>query len=173
MDLKSWLQDHNELITLRWRSEVRVREDKRGEEGDGILGLFLVSLGALLPCCLGETRDAGEEVWQQATQLYGSLALHRGLSAGEVVEELQLLRGVILRLLLESPPEDWRGRVPQRDLMVLNRILDQGVAQATVAYTDDLFFAHLQGSGVPEGITPDVVEEMERQLGAFRRELGI
>lgn len=171
MELKLWLKDREGQVARRWRAEIRGREDRREGDGDGFLGLFLDSLISFLPPCLGDRRDVGEEVWQQATHLYGSLALQRGLAAGEVVEELQLVRGVILRLLLEAPPEDWGDRGFQRDLLTLNKVLDLGVVRASVAYVDDLFFAHLQGSGVPEGVAADVEEEMERQLEAFRKEL--
>jgi len=171
LELKLWLKDRDEQIARRWRAEIRVREDRRGDDGDGFLGLFLDNLISFLPPCLEDYRDAGEEVWQQATHLYGSLALLRGLAAGEVVEELQLLRGVILRLLLEAPPEVWKHRGFRRDLLALNEVLDLGVVRASVAYIDDLFFAHLQGSGVPEGVTADVEMEMGRQLETFRKEL--
>ena len=41
---------------------------------------------------------------------------------------------------------------------------DQAVVAASVAYVDDLFFAHLQGSGVPEGVTQELEEETRAQL---------
>lgn len=173
MELRSWLEDKREQIAFRWGSELRVREDRRGEEGDGVLGPFLGSLCEILSACLGENREAAEEIWQQATHLYGSLALHRGLAAGEVVEEIQLLRSVILKLLFESRPSPWTERGFQRDLLALNQILDRGVAQASVAYVDDLFFSHLQGSGVPEETAADIMDETVRQLEAFRKELGL
>ena len=50
--------------------------------------------------------------------------------------------------------------------------LNLGVVSASVAYVDDLFFAHLQNSGVPEGVTTEVEEEIGRQLNAFRKDLG-
>jgi hypothetical protein len=143
----------------------------RGEEGDGFLGFFLDDLTSLLPLCLLNEREEGEEIWQLATHLYGTLALRRGLAAGEVVEELQLLREVILRLLLDSPPCDWGDRNFHRGFLALNRFLDLAVVGASVAYVDDLFFTHLQGSGVPDGMTAEVEEEMRVQLEAFRREL--
>ena len=172
MELKRWLEDHQEVIGRRWRGEIRRREDRRGEDGDGLLGDFLNHLVSFLPACLGESRQEAEEVWQAATHLYGSLALRRGLASGEVVEELQLLREVILRLLTESPLKEEGDTVLPRELLVLNRVLDQGVVQASIAYVDDLFFAHLQGSGVPEGVTPEVVEETTRALEGFRRDLS-
>ena len=63
--------------------------------------------------------------------------------------------------------------IPPLDLLALNRVLDLCVSRASIAYVDDLFFAHLQGSGVPEGITPDLLEETDRQLQGFRKELEL
>jgi hypothetical protein len=99
------------------------------------------------------------------------------LAAGEVVEEFQLLRGVILRLYLL----DYLPRASQEgtgfsgspmEFLALNRVLDRGVSQASVSYVDDLFFAHLQGSGVAEGIDDALKDEILRQLEGFRDELG-
>jgi hypothetical protein len=171
MDLKLWLEERIGLIARRWHSEIMVREGRREEGGDGLLERFLDYLVSFLPPCLGEHRDPAEEVWQQATHLFGSLALRRGLAAGEVVEELQFLRGVILKTLFDTTPDPAMQSVPFRDLLVLNRVLDLGVVQASVAYVDDLFFAHLQGSGVAEQVTPELVDEITRQLEACRREL--
>ncbi len=172
MELKVWLVEKHEQITHRWRAGIRSREGRRGEEGDGILGLVLGHLVSFIPHCLGDNKAVGEEVWHQASYLFGSIALRRALSAGEVVEELGLLRQVLLRLLLEAPPTDWENPGFQRDVLALNRILDQGVVRASVAYVDDLFFAHLQGSGVPEGVTADLEEETMRQMEALKADLA-
>ena len=170
--MKQWMEGQMVLIARRWKAEIQIREDRRGDDGDGFLNGFLQHLVSFLPPCLGEHRQVGEEVWQIATHLYGSLALRRGLAAGEVVEELQLLRETVLRLLLESPPEKWGNPLLSRDILVLNRIFDLGVVRAGVAYVDDLFFAHLQGSGIPEGVTPDIVAEIGAALEGFRIDLG-
>ena len=104
--------------------------------------------------------------------IYGSLAARRGLAAGEVVEDLQLLREVILRLLLQDPPEPGFGDPAfSRELLILSRALDLGVVQASVAYTDELFFAHLQGSGIPGPVTPEVEQEVGLQLANLAREV--
>jgi hypothetical protein len=109
-------------------------------------------------------------LWEQGNHLYGSYGVRRGLAAGEVVEELQLLRGTVLRHLLSEYASGQGLQVSPRELLALNEVLDSGVARASVAYVDDLFFAHLQGSGVPEGSDPEVEEELGRQLEALRRE---
>lgn len=169
--LVEWLEGNRTAIAHRWRAEVRNRGARGGDGGEGILRTFLEALVSFLPPCLGSARDEAEEVWNQTTHLYGSFALQRGLAAGEVVEELGLLREVILKLLLEDSTVEWRGRNFQRDLLTLNRVVDAGIVGASIAFVDDLFFAHLQGSGVPEGVTPELEGEIVRQLAAFQREL--
>ncbi len=172
MELRAWLDERGETLARRWHAEIQTREDRRGEDGDGILKCFLEHLVAFLSPCFGERREEGEEVWEQATRLYGSLALRRGLSAGEVVEELQLLRGEILKLLLPQLVCDGEGEPSGvRKLLDLSQLLDKGVVAASVAYLDDLFFAHLQGSGIPGDLTPEVEAEIRSQLEAFAQEL--
>lgn len=171
LDLEDWLEQKRSTIAHRWRGGVRTRLGERRDPGEGVLRTFLEALVSFLPSCLGDGREEGEELWDQATHLYGSYGLQRGLAAGEVVEEMGLLREAVLRSLLEDPTIDWRDRTFQNDLLKLNRVLDAGMVGASVAYVDDLFFAHLQGSGVPDGVTPELEGEIIRQLAAFQREL--
>ena len=171
MELKAWLENSENQIAERWFSEIKGHGGVHEVGAEEILQFFLGTLVAVIPFCFGNGRASGEEIWHQANDLYGSLALRRGLSAGEVVEELQLLQRVILRFILEDLPPDGVGRRLQKEIMALNQTLDEGVVRANVAYVDDLFFAHLQGSGVPEGVTPEVEEEMRSRMMTFRKEL--
>lgn len=171
MELRCWLETNENQIAERWFSEIRSHGGSPDAGGEGFLQFFLDTLVAFIPKCVETGRASGEDIWHQANYLYGSLALRRGLSAGEVVEELQLLRRVILRFILQDLPPQGVPRSLQREIMALNQILDEGVVRANVAYVDDLFFAHLQGSGVPEGVTEEFEGEMRTQLMAFRKEL--
>jgi hypothetical protein len=177
MSLKIWLESRVGTIADRWNQELRLSEGRQAGEDGGLIEEVARYLVSFLPPCFGETRVEGLEVWLHAAHLYGSLALRRGLAAGEVVEELQLLRGVILRLFLldreaGSGRETGASSVRDMDFLALNRVLDQGVSRASVAYVDDLFFAHLQGSGVAGGVDEEVSEETIRQLESLRSELG-
>ncbi len=172
MALRDWLESRAGEISGRWHGQVRIREDRRGEEGDGLVRSFLEYLTRILPHTLGDQRDDAEEIWRSATHLYGSLALLRGLASGEVLEELQQSREVILRLIFQDQAAPgFREPAFFRDLLILNRILDAGVVQAGVAYVDDLFFSHLQGSGVPGPLTPELEVEIQRQLDYLMREV--
>jgi hypothetical protein len=176
--LRGWLEGQESTIAARWYQELMAASRGPKDDGATLLESVVTHLVSFISPCLGEQRERGLEVWQQATHLYGSLALLRGLAAGEVVEELQLLRNVILRLfLVDAPPGPTLGEKGQTfaplELLALNRVLDVGVVRASIAYVDDLFFAHLQGSGVPGEITRELVEEMQRQLEGFRKELEL
>jgi hypothetical protein len=173
MSLNEWLEERRDSISRRWFSDIRARLGPEQEEVDGFLAFFLERLVDLLLVCIGDGREVGEEVWQQATQLYGALAVRRGLAAGEVVEEIQLLRSVVLRFFLEDTAVDLGDRSVRKGLLALNRLVDIGVAQASITYVDELFFAHVQGSGVPEGVSGEVEQEIREQLNAIIKELKV
>jgi len=174
--LMRWLLSQEAKIAERWYLELMAGAGSHGEEGAALLKTTVGYMVSFIPPCFGERREVGLEVWEHAAHLYGSLAVRRGLAAGEVVDELQLLRRVVLRLFLVDAPHGASGEgqnegISPLDLLALNRVLDLGVSRASIAYVDDLFFAHLQGSGVPEGITQELLEETERQLQGFLKEL--
>ena len=172
--MKSWLEHRETILADRWVQELSTGRDPGNSEGLDILEDIARNLVSFLPLCYGDRRETALEVWQAATHLYGSVALLRGLAAGDVVDELQLLRGVILRQFLSEIArggDDPGKTLPLMDLMTLNRLLDQGVSRASIAYVDDLFFTHLQGSGVPGGLDEDKKSEIRRQLEGFRKDL--
>lgn len=171
VDLKEWLVQRQEIVTERWFMEVLPLEADRESPKHALLLYIVQTITLLLSHALVNGRGSEAGLWEQACDLYGALALQRSLASGEVVEEIQRLRSVVLRLLLESPPACGLSRTLQKDVLALNRLLDVAVVRATVAYTDDLFFAHLQGSGVPEGMTQDVEDEMRGRLDSLRRRM--
>lgn len=175
MRIESWLQRREHDLSDRWIQELRSGRDSGDSDGLDILETVARKLVSFLPPCFGERREVAREVWQHAAHLYGSLALLRGLAAGEVVDEFQLLREVILRVFLADSPGDCDGpgdRVSSTELLGLNRVLDQGVSRASISYVDDLFFTHLQGTGVPGGLDDEKKAEIERQLESLGRDLN-
>ena len=150
---------------------MRSREAGRGDGVDELLEGFLDVFLRVLPLTLGPLRSPSELLWIQAAQLFGSFAAQRGLAAGEVIEEFRLLRESIIRLLWASPPVSDPNRMALREVLRLNRVIDSGVAHASVGHTDVLFFALFQGSGVPETLTDDARYEIREQLHAIDAEV--
>lgn len=174
MRLEKWLQHREKDLSDRWIQELRTGRDPGDSDGLEILEIVARKLISFLPPCFGERREVAREVWQHAAHLYGSLALLRGLAAGEVVDELQLLREVLLKLFLSDFSADggsYEEHIPPTEFLTLNRVLDQGVSRASISYVDDLFFTHLQGTGVPKGLDDEKKAEIERQLESLRRDL--
>lgn len=116
----------------------------------------------------GPLRHESREAWFAATELYGRLAEARGLSAGEVVEEVQYLRELLLihlaDLFVALPV---RHQLPA--LLRMSRVLDSAVSNATVGYTDALVEKMFSKDGVPVP-TADSVQELINQLHVLETE---
>ena len=127
----------------------------------------------LLPLMTGPMRREARDTWFAATELYGRLAEARGLSAGEVVEEFQHLRELLIvelgDLFVALPA---RQQLPA--VLRVNRVCDHGVANAVVGYTDALVAKMFSKDGVPVP-TADDVQKLLGQLHALEedvRQLG-
>jgi hypothetical protein len=123
---------------------------------------------SLLVHMTGPLRHEAKETWFAATELYGRLAEARGLSAGEVVEEMQYLRELLLLnladLIVALPV---RHQLPA--LLRISRVLDAAVSNATVGYTDALVEKMFSKDGVPVP-TADSVQELLNQLHVLEGE---
>ena len=86
---------------------------------------------------VGPLRRETKSIWVRVTEEYGRHAAVRGLATGEVVEELQYLRELLIRHLAPSIAA-LRPRQGMALLLRLNRLVDRGVAMAVVGYTDAL-----------------------------------
>jgi hypothetical protein len=125
----------------------------------------------LLAHMSGPMRHEADDPWFAATELYGRLAAVRGLAAGEVVEELQYLRELLTKdladILVALPV---RQQLPS--VLRINRVLDRGVANAVVGYTDALVATMFSREGVPVPTT-DHVQELLAQLDGIESELKL
>ena len=86
---------------------------------------------------VGPLRRETRAIWNTVTEEYGRRAAVRGLAAGEVVEEMQYLRELLIRHLAPAIAA-LRPRQGMALLLRLNRLVDRGVARAVVGYTDAL-----------------------------------
>ena len=110
-------------------------------------------------------------VWFHICEHYGRTAAARGLAAGEVVEELQFLRELLIRGLAPVLAA-MRARQAMAIMLRLNRVLDKGVAVAVVGYTDALVATIFTQNGVPAQLTDHDPAEFDRQITALEQELA-
>ncbi len=169
-EMQAWVVARSEKIVARWLSEVTKRLERRPQQLVDLLRDFYETFVSILPAILGPYRRRVRPVWQEAANLYGELAAERGLVAGEVIEEFQVLRVSLIRVLYAEPrmPPDV---VPgMREVLRLNRLVDQGVTHASIGYTDSLVSALVAGPGVPESVTEELLTRVAEQLQAIRSE---
>ena len=158
-----------ELIRL-WSNWVtsRINTDPRSKRPDierelGLLVDILVETA-------GPLRRQVAELWLEACEFHGVAAAKRGLAAGEVVDELQHLRELLIRNLsavLAALP----SRQSMATIIRLNRFVDKGIARVVVGYTDALVQTLLNENGVTAKEEPGV-DEISQRLEAFEKELA-
>ncbi len=124
-----------------------------------------------LTAMVGPLRREAGVIWVHVCEHYGRVASARGLAAGEVVEELQHLRELLIRNLA-SAFGTMRPRQSLAIVLRLNRVLDKGIAVAVVGYTDALVATLFSQNGVPVPSSEYDPSEVERQLGALEQELA-
>ena len=119
---------------------------------------------------VGPLRRETRAIWSRAAEQYGRHAAIRGLAAGEVVEEMQYLRELLIRYLAPAIAA-LRPRQGMALLLRLNRFVDRGVAMAVVGYTDELAATLLPAAeDGPGRRTPDPAE-LTQALDSLREEL--
>jgi hypothetical protein len=120
---------------------------------------------------IGPFRREAKDLWARACEHFGRVGAARGLAAGEVVEELQVLRELLIRNLAPVLSA-LRARQAMAIMLRLNAVLDKGIAVAVAGYTDALVAELFARDGVPAQDTALDAAEVERQLEAIERTLG-
>jgi len=118
----------------------------------------------------GPLRRHARELWLSACEAYGKTAAERGLAAGEVVEEIQYLRELLIRHLSEVVAA-LPARASMAAVLRLNRMVDKGIAHAVVGYTDALVETLFNQRGVPVGVSGPLEDEIEQRLKGLESEL--
>jgi hypothetical protein len=158
-------------LVAKWARFLDARQEGSVVLGPPATERLLRLIVNLLAHMSGPLRREADDTWFAATELYGRLAAVRGLSAGEVVEELQHLRELLTRdladILVALPV---RQQLPS--VLRINRVLDRGVANAVVGYTDALVATMFSREGVPVPTT-DHVQELLAQLDGIEGELKL
>ena len=123
-----------------WLAEIKNRVTLN-RDVEHLLDRFLKLLTAMIPRALGYHGTSTWDLWKRAAELFGALGARRGLAAGEVVEEFQIVREGLIRLLFQAPTGQNREALSLSDVVRLNRFLDSGVTHASIGHTDELFFS--------------------------------
>ena len=169
--LGHWLESQRGFLAIYWFDEISHRVSMEPEM-ERILKRFLNLLTHMIPGALDHRRSVVDSVWKRAAELYGTLGAQRGLAAGDIVEEFQIVREAVVRILFQAPPARYGTALSLSDALRLNRFLDSGVTHASIGHTDGLFFALFQGSGVSTVPTAKLVAEVEEQLESLEGEWG-
>lgn len=171
LDLANYLRERSADLAEGWSSEVRDRDAGHGTEFDRMIDRFMSQLTSLLPWLLGPHANHIRPLWDRTAELFGVIGAKRGLAAGEVIEEFQILRDLLIRVIYRDPPA--QGPLSLRDTLRLNRIVDRGVTHASVGHTDALFFQFFEQQENPLENSPgDIVREAEAQLTLVEDELA-
>jgi len=153
----------------RWAERIAEREAGSPTVEPEGFKRTLCLIVSLLSHMTGPLRREARETWFAATELFGRLAEARGLSAGEVVDELQHLREMLIveigDLIVAMPA---RQQLPA--VLRVNRVCDDGVSNAVVGYTDALVAKMFSRDGVPVP-TADSMQELLNQLRALEADL--
>lgn len=131
------------------------------------LRLIIELLGEMV----GPVRRETKPVWFHACEHFGRLAAARGLAAGEVVDEMQFLRELLIRNLAPVLAA-MRPRRAMAIMLQLNRVLDKGISVTVVGYTDALVATILAQNGVPSPGTAVDADEVSRHLEQLECELA-
>lgn len=171
-EFTAWLEERVDPLRDLWVHEIQARGLGQSRDGKRIVALFADRLVRLLPLMLGPYRDQIESLWVRGFELFGVVAAKRGLAAGEAIEELHLLRELVIRDLYRDPPMGGTVPLSLREVLRLNRALDRAVTYASVGHTDALFFEFFEAEGgAPLLSGDDVIAEAETQLGLIADEL--
>lgn len=129
-------------------------------------GLILDTFATLV----GPLRRETKAVWNQVTEFYGRHAAARGLAAGEVVEEMQYLRELLIRFL-SAEMVQLRPRKGMALFLRLNRLVDRGVAMAVVGYTNAMVATLLPPGDEGPAATFVDLEAIRARLDLMRTDL--
>lgn len=157
-------------LVAEWAAWLATRQAGKALDGPTTERLLRLIVD-LLVLMAGPLRRETDATWFAATELYGRLAALRGLSAGEVVEELQHVRELLARQLA-----DFFVALPLRQqlptVLRINRVVDTAVSSAVVGYTDALVASMFSREGVPVP-TADSVQEAVAQIAGIEAEVRL
>jgi hypothetical protein len=164
------IADSRDAMLGEWAEWLSRRNASGGLADHVVTRKLSLVLDALIEM-LGPMRREADQVWAQVMEQYGRVGAARGLAAGEIVEEIQQLRVLLIR---HVGPLIAAMR-PRRSVAVflrLNAIVDRGIAEAVIGYTDALVASLLPAAPEAESLISATTEEVESRLGLLETQLA-
>ena len=165
------LAEIRDSLVRQWASWLDDRSSGSPAIPRPLLERELQVLLDILTELVGPLRREAIEIWASACEHYGRAAAARGLAAGEVVEEIQFLRELLIRNLAGTLAL-MRPRQAMAIMLRLNQVLDRGIGIAVAGYTDALVAQLLAHNGVPSVDNALDPAEVERQVAELEKRLG-
>lgn len=159
-----------DIMVAEW-AEWLTRRQAGGQMPEALVERKLRLVIDVLIEMLGPLRREANLIWPRVMEQYGRIGASRGLAAGEVVEEIQQLRVLLIRHVGDTIA----AMRPRRSVAVflrLNAIVDRGIAEAVVGYTDVLVASLLPSEQDSESVMSDPTEALEALLDEFDVELA-
>ncbi|HTS88186.1 MAG TPA: hypothetical protein VMG41_06805 [Gemmatimonadales bacterium] len=164
------MADHRDAVVKEWAGWLAGRVSTATSRPPGTLERELRLLYDILTESVGPLRRSVAEVWHHAAEHYGRFGAARGLAAGEIVEEIQYLRELLIRRI--GPVlTGLRQRQAMAIILRLSATLDKGIAVAVVGYTDALVATLFTQNGVPAPDSALDDHDIEKQLDQIETEL--
>lgn len=120
---------------------------------------------------LGPLGREAKLLWDQVMEHYGRTGAARGLAAGEVVDEIQQLR-VLLIKHIGTAVAAMRPRRAVAVFLRLSNVVDRGISQAVVGYTDALVASLMLTDRQSRPLTESSSEDFQRKLSNLESELA-
>lgn len=120
---------------------------------------------------LGPLRREAKLLWDDVMEHYGRVGAARGLAAGEVVDEIQQLR-VLLIKHIGTAVAAMRPRRAVAVFLRLSNVVDRGISQAVVGYTDALVASLMLTERTGQTLTEPSPDGFERKLDLLEHELA-
>ena len=165
------MADHRDAVILEWTDWLGHRVATAEPTRRTTMERELRIIYNIMIESVGPMRRAVNDVWHHACEHYGRFGAARGLAAGEVVEEIQYLRGLLIRRIGPALTP-LRQRQAMAIILRLNTILDKGIAVAVVGYTDALVATLFTQNGVPAPDSALDQADIEKQLEQIEAELA-
>lgn len=159
-----------EQFVKEWAEWIHRRQSAMESVPRSIVERQLRLLIDILSELAGPRRRYADPLWLTTSEWYGQTAAQRGLATGEVVEEFQHLREILIRDLSQLV-SSLAPRQSVATVLRLNRFLDEGIAHAVVGYTDALVETLLNSRGVPVGTSHAAEYQMTQRLNQLEEEL--